>query len=454
MAFTFTSRISDTGPTSSQTKTTASLTPTANSLLVVAGSVSLPGGGITASWTISDTAGLTWTLRANAAMADRGDIRVWTAPVGASPAAMTVTLDPFSGTDVSFISIEIFDVTGHNVSAPMAQAAVATTTVGSGDTVSATVTLGSNPLATSAVVGIFNSNNDGVGAFTTPTGYTDVSNPSGNVWHTGVFWDTGITAPGITCPDMGTTVDTWNVGVALELAGAPVPPTLVAYYPPPSWATTGTTDTVTGITTQAGDLVVVAMATGEDDTVSNITGNGLTYGSLGFATTVGNEMVQAWTAIDNAGGTNWTLTITRSATGSNSGAAVWIFRNASLGAEVGPTLHGNGVQPSQTITTTQDQSAIVFFSGDWSAITVAGATYTSINGAQPVVDQAVQVVSGHSVYALHYANAGLVGSKTATITAPTGQRPTSVAIEVKGAVPAYVAPLGDTIAWTYGVRRQ
>lgn len=229
MAFTFTSRTSDPGATTGQDKTSASFTPTANSLLVVCASAQRENHATAQAWTITDSAGLTWTARGvttNITGNFGGGLACWTAPVGASPAAMTVTADPWSTSVTGWVALEVFDVTGHDVASPVAQTPATATTTSTGNAVSLTVTLGTNPSSSNAVVGIFTGQNDATGAFTSPAGFTQITNPTGGFNHIGAWWTTGTTTPGITCSDLGQSVN-WGAAIALEIAsdgaGAPDP---------------------------------------------------------------------------------------------------------------------------------------------------------------------------------------------------------------------------------------
>lgn len=222
MAFALTSRISDTGGSASQNKTTASFTPTANSLLVVATSAQRESHTTASSWSISDSASLTWTSRAlssNITGSFGGDLQVWTAPVGGSPASMTVTVDPWATTVTGWIGIEIFDITGHNTTTPLAQAATTNTTTSTGNAVSLTATLGASPTNGNLVLGIFTGQNDASGAFAAISGFTQLSAPSGTFDHIGIWYRSDTTTAAITQSDLGQSVN-WGAAAAMEIAAA------------------------------------------------------------------------------------------------------------------------------------------------------------------------------------------------------------------------------------------
>lgn len=219
MALAFTQRYNDTAAAATQSVTSPSFTPSANSLLVVAVSPQRENHTTAQSYSISDSIGLTWTQRGqtgNVTGAFGGDLIVWTATIGGSPAAMTVTVDPWATSVTGWIGIEIFDVTGHDTSTPMAQAGTTSTTTSTGNTVSLTVTLGSSPTNGNGVVGIFAAQNDAAAAFAAISGFTALVNPSPINDHIGVFYRTDTTTAAITNSDLGQSVN-WGAAVALEI---------------------------------------------------------------------------------------------------------------------------------------------------------------------------------------------------------------------------------------------
>lgn len=110
--------------------TTASFTPTPDSLLVI--SVGLAHDGNSAGTdsdeliSISDSESLTWTKRAGEQYvtgAWGGVHAVFTAPVGGSPSSMTIDIDIDSAAGVDYFGgWNVYDVTGHDVTTPIAAA--------------------------------------------------------------------------------------------------------------------------------------------------------------------------------------------------------------------------------------------------------------------------------------------------------------------------------------------
>ncbi len=132
---------------------------------------------------------------------------------------MTVTVDASANNEV--YSVVIFDVTGHDAATPFPQSSVhngatfnPATNSGTG-----TLTLGSNPLSSHMVIGMFGAGADGGGGLATPAGYTALINQNTSYTQSAVFYRTGTTSPAITCDDLGQAVGNW-AGIAFAIAAA------------------------------------------------------------------------------------------------------------------------------------------------------------------------------------------------------------------------------------------
>jgi hypothetical protein len=149
--------------TDGPTFTTGSFTPTANSLLVAfswaTGTVvnnGISGGGLTWTQRIANIGGAVGTI--------------YSAPVGGSPASMTVSFD-CTGDNSTGGHIFVFQVTGHNGAAPVPQAAVTAAGLAAA---TPTVTFGSNLNTNNAyLVALFNSSN--TAATNDPSGFTSIA---------------------------------------------------------------------------------------------------------------------------------------------------------------------------------------------------------------------------------------------------------------------------------------
>lgn len=128
--------------------TTGSFTPSDNALLVV--TVGMVSASATISPSISDSEGLTWTLRKTieASPVNVFRISIYTAQVGASPASMTVTVDDAGSGPAVRYTVEVAEYTGHNQSSPVGATGSAATT-----TDSLSITLSGTPASGSKVHG-------------------------------------------------------------------------------------------------------------------------------------------------------------------------------------------------------------------------------------------------------------------------------------------------------------
>jgi hypothetical protein len=210
-------------------------------------------------------------------------------------------------------------------------------------------------------------------------------------------------------------------------------PTLVATYNS-VWNTTTTPKTLS-VTTQAGDRVLV-VACNEDgsNTFGTPTGNSLTYTLVQSVTVADYTEVAIWTATDAAGGTAWTLSESLVG-GGQWGFAALVFRSSDGFGASAATNVASGA-PSLDVTTTQADSAVVAVSGDWNAGSGA-RTWRTINGVTPTAGNGLEknytnAAGSYTTYCALWDNVGAVGAKTTGLSAPTGQKYSIAAIEVKG----------------------
>lgn len=142
-------------PGGTGTWSTSAFTPSANSLLCAVTLVKNQSSSSDPSsdLTVSDSNGLTWTSRAligNATSWSMG-MRLWTAPVGGSPASGTVTFD-CAARNIFRAASACFDLTGYNTGAPVTQ----TQTDGDCGTNGANnmTALSGSPVSTSIVIAV------------------------------------------------------------------------------------------------------------------------------------------------------------------------------------------------------------------------------------------------------------------------------------------------------------
>jgi hypothetical protein len=204
------------------------------------------------------------------------------------------------------------------------------------------------------------------------------------------------------------------------------PPTFVASYGNTAWSAATQTASVT---VQAGDLIVVAAGTGNSNVVVNTpTGGGLTFTVQQSVVSVTQQAnAYLWTATSPTAQT-FTLTM------SGNDIYAWfaeVWRNhGGIGASAKKTA---ATTTSVSLTTQGANSALVFADADYYGIN--GSTRTYLTSVGSFAEKAYQF-AGDGVatfYAGHYADSGAVGSKTAGMSAPSGQHPSLFVLEVLAA---------------------
>lgn len=225
------------------------------------------------------------------------------------------------------------------------------------------------------------------------------------------------------------------------------PPTFVAAYEPASnWANT-TTPKTASTTVVAGDLLVCVGGTADAATTlaTPTGGTSLTWTLRQSHVLASHSGLWAWTAPVVTSET-FSASIVRAGNTSN----FWgfeIFRFSNHGG-LGTTTKGSnsaGGAPLLNITTTGDNSAIVYVSGDWNAVDGTVRTYRTLPGTLTETSY-FRDASQWGLYAGYYADAGATGVKGTGISAPTGQEDTIIAVEVLGTT-------AGTSSWLPGRKR-
>lgn len=138
---------------------------------------------------------------------------------------------------------------------------------------------------------------------------------------------------------------------------------------------------------------------------------------------------------------NLTVILHKSYTsGSNKfwGGGVFVFRASdgfgNSNKDNATNAPGNA---SVGVTTAQANSALVTVNGDWDATDGTTRTWLTVNSVTPSVGNGLETYyfrdAAHcSAYAAYYDDAGSAASKTAGLSAPTGQTFSMVALEVRG----------------------
>lgn len=198
------------------------------------------------------------------------------------------------------------------------------------------------------------------------------------------------------------------------------------------------------ISVTAGDLLVI-VGSSEDAsrTLGTPTGGGLTY-TLRQSILVANYCaVYIWTAVATST-TSVTVSIT---VGGSSGIKAWgfnvlRFRNASVGASAKTNVASGA--PSLGLTTTRENSAVVFINSDWAAQDGASRTYRTTGVGTFTEQTYYRDPDRYATYNGYYANVGVAAAKTVGLTAPGSQKYAIAALEVQGTLFDLGTPATET----------
>lgn len=203
-----------------------------------------------------------------------------------------------------------------------------------------------------------------------------------------------------------------------------------------TWSHTGTSETITGVATGAASgraLAVLAASADSPQTISSPTGGSLTY-TLQQSNVIGsNANTYLWTAIPSTDQT-FSLGLTGSANGNPWSANVLTWSGSD---GIGASAKSNGTgAPSLTFSTLHDNSAVAVLVADWNAVNTA-RTWRTVNGLTPTAGNGMEKSyfadgTNYTVYAAVYTDCGTAGSKQFGLSAPTGQKYTMVAVEIRG----------------------
>jgi hypothetical protein len=212
-----------------------------------------------------------------------------------------------------------------------------------------------------------------------------------------------------------------------------------------AWNTTTSPKTTSTISVNSGDILVACMVAANELPTTTVSGGSLSW------TTEEEVNVAAYTRLLGSravASANLTVSFTRTAgTAALFGGNVLCFRSSD---GVGASEKGNasGAAPTLNITTTQDNSAIVCFVGDWNAVDGASRTWRTVNSITPTAGNGYELsyfrdAAEYTLYVAYYPDAGTAGAKTVGLSAPSGQKYSIVAIEVKGTSSSVVDKSGS-----------
>ncbi len=228
----------------------------------------------------------------------------------------------------------------------------------------------------------------------------------------------------------------WATKYAVGGGGIMAAPNFVAEYPTSFNSDTTPKTAMSAVSINSNDVIVLVSAsenylgvTGETENGAGSFTNQKVFNASDYCYT------RASTYIAPANETLTTI-VTRSGAIAYFGGNSVIFSGSS---GIGASAINNGASgtPSVSITTTQANSAIVVIATDWNAAT-GSQTFTSSGGAgSPTALTGFPGDNSHYGVAIaYYADAGSAGAKTVGMSAPTGQKWTIAAVEVKGSAGA------------------
>lgn len=212
-----------------------------------------------------------------------------------------------------------------------------------------------------------------------------------------------------------------------------------------TWNTNDTPKTA-DVAVQSGDIIVdLAAVESGTGTLGSPSGGSLTWTDRTSQTTSDSF---CGARIGTAPATSaTTVTVSRARTGSQFywGHDALVFRGSDGVGAVASTDDG-GSAASLAITTQYANSAIVVIIADWNAADGTTRTWRQVNGASPTEIVYVRYSAYYVVYVAYYADAGAAGSKTVGLTAPTGMKPATHAIEIRGQSSANAGTIAQSLS--------
>lgn len=213
------------------------------------------------------------------------------------------------------------------------------------------------------------------------------------------------------------------------------PPTFVAQQTT-TWTTT-TTDPLTTSTISAatGDVAVAFGASESADGINRqtLSGTGVTLSLLQDSFTTLLCEVDLYSGTVSSGG-NVSATLT-SDTGYQRGVTLLTLSGSNgVGASNKASATANG---QISLTTTQDNSAVLVFAADWNAVDGASRTWLTVNSYTPSAGNGYEKVynfssTHYTVYGALYPDVGAAGAKTFGLSAPGSLNANVLVVEITG----------------------
>jgi hypothetical protein len=208
-----------------------------------------------------------------------------------------------------------------------------------------------------------------------------------------------------------------------------------------AWADGITPKTTPAFNVQIGDvLVAYSMVETYDTTAGHIPNSPSISDSSGTMTWILQQsivvqdyaQVLVWTAIvDVSKNISVSFSLVQGAYLADFGGSVLTFRGSNGIGNVTQAISIIDGAPTLNIATTQANSSIVVTNCDWNALD--GTTRSWLLSAGTFIEQTYAFVSAlYTIYGGYIDDAGSMATKTVGLTAPTGQKYSIIAVEVKG----------------------
>lgn len=188
---------------------------------------------------------------------------------------------------------------------------------------------------------------------------------------------------------------------------------------------------MSGVSINTGDVLVgIVVGENQDAAPLALTENGSSSWVLAqddATTDYAVRLVSSYTASSNE-----SITVTATSSGVRFFGCNVVRFSATDGVGASAENQGASGSPTLSITTTQDNSAIVVVCTDWNAVSGTQTFTNNFGGSATALTGYPGDSAKYGAAIAYFPDAGAAGSKTIGMSAPTGQKWSISAIEVKG----------------------
>ncbi|MBK8191563.1 MAG: hypothetical protein IPK79_14085 [Vampirovibrionales bacterium] len=224
----------------------------------------------------------------------------------------------------------------------------------------------------------------------------------------------------------------WSTKEPIGGGGVMAAPTFVSQYATAFNSTTTPKTAMSAVAINSNDVLVAVASSANSYKTLSITENGAASATLQRSSVVVDySPAYGWTYVAPSAET---ITISFSSSGGSGeyfGGNIVRF-SGSDGVGASNVATGASGNPSVSLTTTQANSAIVVIVSDWNAVSGTQTFTNNFSGTPTALTDYPGDGAQYGVAIAYFPDAGAVGSKTVGMSAPTGQKWTIIAIEVKG----------------------